>query len=219
MKQEDFQEQNVNSSAHWNNAGPGWGSLHNAVVEECNSVRSTKLKANNGRDEYHSRHELWEDFKQFQQNVRNSTNDTDDGRTFRLLFFKFLSLKTKVENGERKIEDIIKSSKDESTNYKNQAIIVLQQDRTVQTAAINLYYKHPEVSTIYLYDKKTKKYTLVAGKEQSFGKNSRIQIVGHAGDKSGEMLFSKLNGEELARAVSAIPGIKNNKRPFLREKV
>lgn len=131
-------------------------------------------------------------------------------KVFILSFQKFLSMKKKVENGERKIEDIIKSSKDSSTNYKNQAIVVLQQDRVVQTAGINLYYKHPEVSTMYLYDKKSNEYTLVAGKEQAFGQYSRIQVVGHASDKTGEMLFAKLNGEDLAKALSNLPGIKSN---------
>ena len=99
---------------------------------------------------------------------------------------------------------------DDHAQYDKQVIAVMEDDSVIERAAEFLYTKHPTLSTVVKWNPNTKEFELVHGSLSSFGKNSRIQIVGHgSGDDRGTKLAG-FTAEKLATTVSQLPHDSNN---------
>ncbi|XP_026198202.1 uncharacterized protein LOC113150043 [Anabas testudineus] len=89
---------------------------------------------------------------------------------------------------------------DHSTQYDHQQIIIMEDDPVVRKAATYLYEKHPLVSSVYVLDE-NRRLKLIQGDSVPLSENSRLVLVGHGGEISGEMRLARYRAEEVAQII------------------
>ena len=95
-----------------------------------------------------------------------------------------------------------------TTQYSNQIIAVMDQNWIEMEVAEFLYNKNPGVSTVVMWNKRDESFVHLKGRQLDVAdldfRTTRLQVVGHGGEKNGQPTLGRLSSSDVAKALNKL---------------